>query len=277
MNSNNKNSPKVSIIMPVFNEEDTLKKTIKSVLRQSYKNFEFIIFDDCSRDNTYNILKKFKKKDSRIKIYKNKKNIGITKTLNKALKITKGRFIARIDGNDWWKSSKLRKQVIFLKKNPEYIIVGTNSISCNSYTKEKIKCFEPERDSQIRKYLLKGPPFVHSSIVFRKPKLKYNNNYETSQDYDLYFKLLKKGRGYNLQDFLTYRITHKKNSISLEKWKTIKKNGIEIRKNVFKNYPHSLFDYRYFLPDLITYLLPKNLKKWKNEIKKFIFFKKKRK
>lgn len=118
--------PDISVIMSVHNEERFLGASIESILNETYKNFEFIIVDDKSTDNSLEIIKKYQKKDKRIRIIKNEENIGLTKSLNRALKLAKGEFIARQDASDISKKERLAEQINFLKENSDYSVVGTD-------------------------------------------------------------------------------------------------------------------------------------------------------
>ena len=106
----------VSIIMPSYNTGKYIEDSIKSVLDQTYKNWELIIVDDCSTDDTEKSIKKYLK-DKRIKFYKNEKNSGAAISRNKALKIAKGRWIAFLDSDDLWDKHKLELQISFMEKN----------------------------------------------------------------------------------------------------------------------------------------------------------------
>ena len=111
--------------MSVFNEEKNITRCIESVLKQSYQNYEFLIFDDNSDDNTKKILKKYEKENKKIKCYFSKKNLGLTKALNFLIQRSKGKYIARIDGDDLWLKQKLKIQFNFIKKN-KIFLVGSN-------------------------------------------------------------------------------------------------------------------------------------------------------
>lgn len=106
----------ISIIMSVYNNEDSLEKAIESILNQTYKDIEFLIIDDKSSDSSLEILNKFKEIDSRIKIYSISTNIGLTKSLNKLIKLTKGKLIARQDADDFSSIERLDKQIKFMNK-----------------------------------------------------------------------------------------------------------------------------------------------------------------
>lgn len=107
----------VSIITPVYNAERFIVETIKSVQRQTYDNWEMILVDDVSSDNSEKIIKEFQEKDKRIKYIKLKENSGAAVARNKAIEKSKGRYIAFLDSDDLWKCEKLQKQIQFMKEN----------------------------------------------------------------------------------------------------------------------------------------------------------------
>src|SRR3990167_10971452 len=107
--------PKISVIMSVYNGMPFLKEAVASILKQTYRNFEFIIVDDGSRDKSWEYLKSLK--DTRIKLLKNGRNLGLAASLNKALKKAKGDFIARMDADDVSFPQRLETQIKFLEKN----------------------------------------------------------------------------------------------------------------------------------------------------------------
>ena len=109
--------PLVSVLMSVRNGEQTVEKSIKSILNQSYDYFEFLIVDDCSTDSTLEKLKILEKQDGRISIFTNSENIGLTKSLNKLIKNTKGELIARQDSDDYSNPERIYTQVRYLLKN----------------------------------------------------------------------------------------------------------------------------------------------------------------
>ena len=107
----------ISVIMSSYNSEETIKKSILSILKQDYKNIEFLIVDDCSKDSSLSIMKRLSEDDKRIKLLKIKKNIGLTKSLNKLLKISNGKYIARQDSDDVSLLTQANHtKLIFIKK-----------------------------------------------------------------------------------------------------------------------------------------------------------------
>jgi len=184
--------PKVSVIMSTYNNANFLPKAIKSVLLQSFFDFEFIIINDNSTDNTEDTIKNFS--DERIVYLKNEENKGLIFNLNKGLEIARGEYIARIDSDDCWSDKdKLQKQVNFLEQNPDFALVGTWA---QVYDKDGIKKYQIKYFSdfdQIKKKILFKNCFVHSSVVFRKNCAKecggYNVEEKYIEDYGLWLRM----------------------------------------------------------------------------------------
>jgi glycosyltransferase EpsE len=200
--------PKVSVIMGVKNASLRMDKSIKSIVQQSFSDWEFIICDDGSTDDTYEKLLDWHKKDKRIIPIKNEKNIGLAATLNHCIEYCKGEYIARMDDDDLSDSSRLEKQVQFLDEHPEYSFVSSNY---RVYDDENI--YEPI--SQIEKPkkedFLWNSCFVHPATMFRACALKEVGGYRVAketykaQDYDLFMRLYSRRMyGYNIQEPLFY-------------------------------------------------------------------------
>ena len=134
---NKVNNPKISVLMACFNSSKTIKESIDSVLDQTFRNFEFLIIDDCSSDDTFKKLQNYKNLDSRIRVFKNNKNIGLTKSLNILISQTTAPFIARQDADDISNQYRIEKQLDFMKINDldasttRAKIIGRNSIIPN--------------------------------------------------------------------------------------------------------------------------------------------------
>lgn len=201
------NSPLISVVLPVYNAEQYVKDTIKSILIQSYQNFELIIINDGSTDNSEEYIVQFK--DTRIKYIKNEKNLKLIQTLNLGLSVAKGKYIARIDADDIALPNRFEKQIDFLENNLEYGIVGSFA---ETFGSKKEKLTFVQEDLEIRFALLTHNPFVHSSVMIRnqiliKNKLSFDLNQLHVEDYDLWIKILKYSKGKILPDILIkYRI-----------------------------------------------------------------------
>ena len=110
-------TPKVSVVMSTFNDELTIENSVKSILEQTYTNYEFLIMDDCSTDNTYKILEKFKESNNQIKIFKNKSNLGLTKSLNILIQNSTGEYIVRQDADDISHKMRISIQIDTMLQN----------------------------------------------------------------------------------------------------------------------------------------------------------------
>jgi len=180
---------KVSVIMSVYNDELYVSDAVKSILNQTYEDFEFIIINDGSTDNSFEILNNYANEDDRI-ILINQDNMGLTKSLNKAIALSKNNFIARMDSDDISLPNRLEKQVVFLKENTEYALVGTNVIKIDTVggvieiNKTKYK------DSDIRKTFRTRNCIAHGSVMLNKSLcgniLKYDETFKYAQDYRLW-------------------------------------------------------------------------------------------
>lgn len=198
----------ISVIMGVYNGANTLEEAVESILKQTYKDWELIVCDDCSTDQTLNILVRYSKRDSRIKVIKNAINSGLAASLNHCLKYVKGEFIARMDCDDISDPMRFEKQLNYLIKHPEYQLVGTYMQEFNGNKLGKIiktKLYPTKYD------LPKGAPFAHATILMRTEAMKSLNGYFISnytvrtEDVDLWYRFFAKGfHGANIPETLYY-------------------------------------------------------------------------
>jgi len=210
----------VSIILPTYNGSRFLKRSIESVIAQTYTAWELLVINDGSTDDTPAILAELQQIDSRIRYIKNIYNLGIQKTLNKGIKEARGVYIARIDDDDVWaETDKLEQQISFLEENPEYVLVGTGVIQIDEQGQEIVRYLLPETDHSIRTGLLAQNRFVHSSVVMKKDTLIELDGYSESpevrhvEDYDLWLRMGTKGMLANLPLY-GVRLTIQSSSIS---------------------------------------------------------------
>jgi glycosyltransferase involved in cell wall biosynthesis len=184
--------PLVSVLLPVFNCERSVYKAVESILNQSYQNFEIIVIDDHSSDSSRKIIENIR--DSRIRIYANPENLRLSATLNKGMALCKGKYVARMDADDYSCPNRFEAQVAFLEENPDYLLVGS------SYIKEvdgEIKGLRKQvrRYQTLKSKLLFGNNICHPSVMFNKEKwfsnnLSYCENYVYAQDYDLWTRAI---------------------------------------------------------------------------------------
>jgi glycosyltransferase involved in cell wall biosynthesis len=194
--------PSISVIMSVFNNDNLVKKSIESILNQSFQNFEFIIIDDGSTDNSKKIIKLFEKKNKKIRFYSFKKNEGLAKRLNFAIKKSKGKYIARMDADDFSKKKRLQVQKDFLDKNDNFLLIGSNAIYINKNNKFIKKTNLPIDYKDIKKSIYIRNSIIHSSILARKSfflKNKYNPKFKKCQDYELWLRTIKNYKFKNLK------------------------------------------------------------------------------
>ena len=183
----------ISVIIPYFKKKKFIFKTINSVLNQSYKNLEVIIIYDDKDLSDLKFIKSFSKKDKRIKIYLNKKNLGASKSRNIGVKKSKGYYIAFIDSDDLWHKKKIEKQINFLNKNKcnichtSYEIIDKNNFKIG---------FRKARNFTSANELLTSCDIGLSTVLIKKSLLNKNLKFpqlKTKEDFVLWLKLLSKG------------------------------------------------------------------------------------
>lgn len=230
--------PLVTVHICTYNRANTIKKALDSVISQTYKNLQILIVDDASSDNTEEIVRKYS--DDRIEYYKNESNLGITKNRNKALSLSKGKYIAVLDSDDYWiDENKISDQVNFLEKNPAYALVGTYTNIADE-NGGLIKKLQPETlDREIRQKMLMSNQFSHSSVVYRKDTLeKYNDKYFIWEDYAAWLEIGSKYKFANLPITTTNYTRHSGNISKDKKIKGIVTLGeiIADNKNNYSNF-----------------------------------------
>jgi glycosyltransferase involved in cell wall biosynthesis len=201
----NKNIPLVSVLMPVYNGGEHLREAIDSILGQTFRDFEFLIVNDGSTDDSESIIKSYK--DERIKLVCNPKRIGLAASLNKGIAISRGKFVARMDADDISFPERLGKQSSYMKTHTEVDVCGSS-----------IKLFSgaiwryPRTDNEIKCTLLFNNALAHPTVVVNRDhfvanNLYYDKTFKHSQDYDLWARALKNTCFHNLEEPLVcYRV-----------------------------------------------------------------------
>lgn len=197
------NKPLVSIVLPVYNAGVYLKEAIQSILDQTYTNFELIIINDGSTDDSEKLIKSYT--DQRI-CYIFQQNTGLAGALNTGLKAAKGKYIARQDQDDISLRERLQKQVEFLESHPDINLLGTRATVFTDDQKE-MKMHDHAIEPAILRFdLLFDNPFVHSSVMFRKTAIDsiglYNTDRSYYEDFELWSRFAFHGRVANLRDAL---------------------------------------------------------------------------
>lgn len=218
-----KDNPKVSIIMGVYNCADTLSKSIESIINQSFTDWEFIICDDASTDDTYKIASYYAKRyKGKIKLLRNDSNKKLAATLNRCLSVASGQYIARQDGDDISLSNRLEKQVAFLDSNSEYMLVGTGMVPFDENGDMEVRMGKIE---PVKQDIPMNNTFMHATIMMRKEGYEELKGYRVmkqtrrAEDYDLWIRFFAAGfRGYNLQEAL-YKVKEDKEALKRRKFK----------------------------------------------------------
>jgi glycosyltransferase involved in cell wall biosynthesis len=201
----------ISIVMPSYNTAEYISETIESVLNQSYVNWELIIVDDCSNDQTEEIVYSYK--DSRIYFYKNEKNCGAAISRNKGIRLARGEWIAFLDSDDLWANNKLEKQLRFMKEN-SYYFSYTNYEIIDANSKRKYIYFSgPKKINEFGMYAFCWPGCL--TVMFNVGKVGkiQIKDIKKRNDYAMWLKIIKKADCFLLNENLAkYRVRN--NSIS---------------------------------------------------------------
>ncbi|KQB41565.1 glycosyltransferase family 2 protein [Flavobacterium aquidurense] len=226
-------SPKITVLMPVYNCELYVKEAVDSILNQTFSDFEFIIIDDASTDSTVSIIKSYN--DPRIQLIEKPQNSGYTNSLNNGLSIAKGEYIARMDGDDISLPERFAKQVTFLDANPDVVLCGTVFTIIGT----DIIVTVPENNENIKLAMLKDCCIGHPTVMIRKNildkfSLMYDATKEPAEDYDLWTRMLVIGKLHNLQEvLLQYRIHNSQVSQKRNEQQT--NIALEIKTNLINN------------------------------------------
>ena len=226
-----KNKVRVSVIMATYNtEKKKLMDAIESILNQTYKEFEFIIVcDGLVKD--YEIVKRYS--DNRIKVIFNDSNIGLARSLNKALAISTGKYIVRMDSDDISLKNRIELQVDYMEKNPDIVVSDMRALCFGSYNGLKYNLFSKPDEIQVQllyKNCLIHPAAIIRSEVLKKYNIRYNETFEVAQDYELWNRLVKYGKITQLKKIgLKYRVHSKQ--ISIDRRELQNKNKIRVLKS----------------------------------------------
>lgn len=244
--------PLLTVFTPVFNLEKYIEETIKSILSQSFTDFEYILIDDCSTDKSVEIIEGFK--DPRIKLIKNEKNQGISYNRNFALDIAKGKYIAMIDGDDIAMPNRLIEQIQFLEQNHDYGIIGTEIIKIDKEGEQIDNIVKYELpDDEIPSRMLFNNYIATSSTMIRLSTIgdiRFKKEFVVAEDYEVWIQLIRKSKIGHIRLPLTkYRIHS--DSISLQKEQLMLDTEIKLMKQQLKELDVSLSEEEFnFFVDL---------------------------
>ena len=235
--------PFVTVFTPNYNKAKFLPETIESILNQTYENFEYIIIDDCSTDESWEIIQDYASKDERIKAYRNEQNLKIVKTRNRGFELSsnKAKYYAINDSDDVSYPERLTKQIVFLEQNPEYGMVGSDTTVINEESEEIGYRKYPSSDEEIRKVITRLNPIAQSSVLIRKSIINdlgpYDEKWNVCQDYDYWLRI---GIEWKLKNFdrplIKYRLSE--SQVKMTNLKDTIRNTYLIQHNALDEYKY---------------------------------------
>lgn len=230
-------NPTISVIMSVKNDiNNYLEESIKSILNQSFTNFEFLIVLDGSDDYTVKKINRFKEIDKRIKTI-NQPNRGLTRSLNTAINLSTAELIVRQDFDDISKKNRLKHLVEYMNINNNVVIAGSNCNKINTFGKKIGRINVENNLSKLKNQFTFFNPIIHPTVIFRKNILKeynfYNERYKVSQDYELWSKVSSKYLVGNVNDYLVDLRTHNSSISSQNNYLQRKYSFMIMLKNKF--------------------------------------------
>ena len=210
---NSATTPRVSVLMSVYNGAAFLRQAVQSILAQTFTDFEFVVIDDGSTDESLAILQSYG--DARLRIVRNERNLGLTASLNRGLQEARGEFVARQDADDVSHPIRLEKQVAFLDQHPPIVIVGTQARYINAAGHASVSPLWSKATTAeaLRLQSLFDNPFFHTSVMFRRSVIHdqlggYDPGFRTSQDFELWSRVLQQFDGANLSEALVDQRYH---------------------------------------------------------------------
>lgn len=268
-------APLLTVLLPAYNAEKYIEETLNSILNQTFKDFELIVIDDCSTDNTNKLISKFS--DERIRLIRNEENLKLIKTLNKGIKLANGKYLARIDADDICLLERFEKQIEYLETHPDTAVLGTDI----EFIDEKSKSIgrgikHPTMHAEILWGFYRRASIYHPTVMVNLELLKddfyYDENYPHAEDYELWMRLGDKFQLANLDEILVrYRVhgesvTQSFNEISVQS--TLR--AIRAHSEINKDYEFALEYFKYpnrlrtdnYLEDIILI--------WQNHFREFV-------
>lgn len=208
--------PEITVFMAAYNQEKYIEKSINSILEQSFSDFELVIVNDGSTDDTVAIVESFS--DDRIRLMHNAGNRGLIFTRNRLLDIARGKYIAILDADDIAYHDRLKHQYQFLRKNPDVVLCGGHANIIDEHNRATGAQLRVPVDNTVNMFMLFGNPFVNSTTMFRTESFKAiggYQEYEISEDYDLFIRMSNGQKVANLDETLIDYRVHSNNTSAL--------------------------------------------------------------
>jgi glycosyltransferase involved in cell wall biosynthesis len=259
-------TPRVSIVMPTYNRVTLLERAIKSIVSQSFSEWELVVINDASTDGTKTYLDRLAATEPRIKPIHNEKNNypDISGTLNRGLAMARGMYIARLDDDDYWcDDDKLKKQVSFLDAHSDCVITGGGTIVIDENDKERFRYQKLEDDAAIRDKALFANPFTHSTVMFNREialAVGGYGNFKNAEDWDLWLLMGLRGKFHNMQEyFVRYLMTEQSKTFLFKRSQS--KEILKVISAHRKDYPNFISAYTVNALQYCYSLLPLSLRR----------------
>ncbi|MEK7528487.1 MAG: glycosyltransferase family 2 protein [Patescibacteria group bacterium] len=256
---------KLSIVIATHNRAHFISDAIQSILNQSYRDWELIIIDDFSSDNTLDVVSKWQKICPQIIYIKNASNLGISKTYNIGFLKARGKYIAILDDDDQWSDpEKLQKQVEFLDANHDYVGCGGGMIVIDVSGKELYRYLTPQTDARIKKLSLFVSPMANSTTLFRKDSALevglYDESIQNACDKDFWLNLGSKGKLYNFGEYFAYYRVHDTNN-TLKNLRNYIKDSSLVMSRYKNKYPYYFWAKKFYTLQYLYTYIPRPFKK----------------
>ena len=270
METKMRENPMISVIMGIYNCAETLETAVECIINQTYTNWELIMCDDCSNDDTLRVAMKLAEKDKRIIILKNEENITLAPSLNKCLMVARGQYIARMDGDDLCAKDRFEKELSFLERFPEYAMV-----SCQMELFDKAGTYriishkqEPKgKDLVYRSQFCHAGCMIRTSVMRELGGYRVNKSCQRVEDYDLWVRMYAKGyKGYNLQEPL-YSMRDDRNALNRRNFRN-RLNECKVKWQVCKELRLPITNYPQIVVPIIKWLLPRAIYKFAHRMKR---------
>lgn len=254
----------VSVIIPAYNSAEVVGEAIESILGQTYSNFELIIIDDCSTDDTWAVVSEYKQRDGRIRAYKNDINLGIGGNRARGIELAKGRYICWQDADDISLPDRVELQARCLDDNPEVGVVGGFLEFFGKDTRPSVRKYAP-KDVDLRRAIFRYNPIAQPASMFRKECYdkvgSYDPSYRFSEDLEMFFRV---GAVYEFANVQRVVLKYRQDQKSLThanlrkmEWATIK---IRLQYANHPAYAPNWVDYAYNICQILTMVIPSRLK-----------------
>jgi len=261
-------TPRVSVLMPAYNAERYIAEAVRSILDQTFCDFQLVVVDDGSSDNSTHLVRQCAEHDPRIILIRNGSSRNICNALNRGIEEARGEYVARMDADDWSYPDRLMQQVAFMDAHPDVVVSGGSIEICDGDLKPlNIRTYQ-QNDEDIRRRLFRHSPFAHPAVIYRTAAARavggYNPALADAEDYDFFLRLGSHGHFANLRDLLL-RLRTSKDSVSQSKGRRQEHLTIYIRLKASTEYGYQMSgrDHLYTaLQYASSFMIPPRMKFW---------------